>query len=223
MVVTLASEAVSIKGTKNGLVILFNPELDIEEIKKNLTLKMEKSGGFFRGAKFAVYNSDSGDDHHYTVELEVICRQYGLIPSPEVSWPAAGSRGGQAEALQAKKKKAPVIPFRQHAHPDGEPALLVPRTLRSGQKISSRQSIVVMGDVNPGSEVVSEGSIYILGSCKGSVHAGSAGDLMSEVYALRLQASVLRIGTITAGDPPPAIADLTTARVVMGKIAFSKA
>lgn len=215
----MAGEAVRIKGTRNGLVIIFDPDQDIEEIKNSLKSKMENSRGFFKGAKVSVYNHGSGTDHRYTHELEGICRQYGLIPSREVSWPLSAGGNSQGESAPAKKKRTQVIPIRQQTHPGGEPALLVTRTLRSGHRISSSKSVVIMGDVNPGAEVVSEGSIYVLGNCKGSIQAGSGGNLMAEVFALRLQPVVLRIGTITADAT--AFSDHTdpmAARVNLGKI-----
>lgn len=217
----MAEEAVSIKGTRNGLVIIFNPDLDIEEIKSILKLKMENSKGFFRGAKFIVHNSGSGQDHHYVRELEGICRHYGLIPSRDVTWPPEGG-DLPVDPPPAKRRKDNVIPIRLQSSPEGDPALLVTRTLRSGQKISSHRSIVVMGDVNPGAEVVSENSVYVLGSCKGIVHAGAAGNLMSEIMALKLQPLVLRIGSIIGETPPAGITAPLAARVNRGKIVYSK-
>jgi septum site-determining protein MinC len=218
----MAGEAVSIKGTKNGLVIVFDSSLDIEEIKKNLKSKMETSGGFFKGAKFTVCNLDSGTNQHYVNELEGICRQYGMIPSREVLWPPVSGKGNQVE-IPAKRKNSRVIPLRQQVHAGGEQAVLVARTLRSGQTIYSPHNVVIMGDINPGAEVVSEKSIYVMGNCKGSVHAGCTGNLMSEVLALRLQPIILRIGTFSADttaffDPGMPLA----ARVIRGEIVINR-
>lgn len=215
----MAGEAVSIKGTKNGLVIVFNPNMDIEEIKNNLKNKMETSKGFFAGASFTVHNSINGQqNHNYINELEGICRQYGLIPSMEVNWPSAEQ---QIEVL--KKKKTRVIPIRQQGQSDNEKALLITHTLRSGQKIFSQHNIVVLADVNPGAEVVSESSIYVIGACKGLVHAGYDGNLLAEVFAIRMQPLVLRIGSIFAdnGNPIDCV-EPTVAKVIRGKIIFNK-
>lgn len=218
----LAGEAVSIKGTRNGLVIVFDPEMDIEEIKSTLKLKMEKSKGFFKGAKFVVHNCCSGSENTYIAELEGICLQYGLIPCPELSWTTSFWEG-QPDPPPARRKKAEIIPLRQQADPEGEHALLVTRSLRSGHKVSCRNTIVIMGDVNPGAEVISGGSIYVLGSCKGTVHAGSEGNLMSEVYAMKLQPAVLRIGSITADTSGRSgAAAFGVARVVRGAITIGK-
>ncbi|MFZ5644329.1 MAG: septum site-determining protein MinC [Bacillota bacterium] len=216
----MSGEAVSIKGTKNGLVIIYNPDLDPEDIKSNLKIKMEKSNGFFRGAKFTFYNSNTNKPTHLINELEGICLEYGLIPSGEVSWPSAQ----KTEDPATQKRKSQVIPLRQqNLHSGEEQATLIFRTVRSGQRVFSAQSLVILGDVNPGAEVLSENSVYILGSCKGNVHAGCSGNIMAEVSAFKLQPSILRIGTIYAED-----ADLEnqgkprSARVSRGKIVYDR-
>lgn len=215
----MSREAVSIKGTRNGLVIIFNPEGNIDEIKDNLKMKMESSGGFFKGAKFTVYSPGCDINHSFISELEGICRQYGLIPSGDVSWPPTPAREEQKAAPRSKQSQ--VIPLRQ-PQPGGEQALLINRTLRSGQRVASGHNVVVMGDVNPGAEVISGGSIYVLGSCKGSVHAGCGGNLMTEVFALKLKPISLRIGSIAAGGSPEVPDGPGVARVSRGKIIFGR-
>lgn len=219
----MAGEAVKIKGTKQGLVILFDPDLDIEEVKNNLKTKIENSNGFFKGAKCSVCDFHSGRQHRYVDELEGICRQYGLVPSPEVCWPPSGG-AARAAHLPTGKGSSRVIPLRQQpAGGDGEQVLLVTKILRSGQRLASRHSIVIMADVNPGAEVISEGSIYVLGTCNGIVHAGCNGDILAEVYAMELDPVILRIGTISAAPSVfEGIEGPATARVSRGEIVAVK-
>lgn len=198
----MSGEVISIKGTRNGLVILVDPNREYEEIKTSLRRKMESARGFFRGARFAVYGPQaaSGD---LNVELEDICRQYGLIPSMDISWPPANKKetGDRTrELLPRSTLNARVSPLRQVASSStpGENALLTHRTLRSGQKISSESSVVILGDVHAGSEVIAGGSILIAGSCHGSIQAGLNGDPEAVVMALKLKPTMLRIGNIPA-------------------------
>jgi len=215
----MAEEAVKIKGTRKGLVILFDPNNDIEELKNNLKIKMEKSGDFFKGAKFSVYDAMSGKDSLYIRELEEICRHYGLVPTQEALWPLDDPAQDPADQQQ-KNSTSRIIPFRPQ-FAGGEQALLLSHTLRSGQKISSPYTVVIMADVNPGAEVFSGGSVYVLGTCKGSVQAGSDGNLMSEIFAIKLQPLALRIGSISAETPPPASPEgPVLARVNRGKIVY---
>ena len=74
-------------------------------------------------------------------------------------------------------------------------------TLRGGQTLQQFGAIVVVGDVNPGAELVATGDIVVFGSLRGTAHAGAQGDTSARVYALELQPTQLRIATcIAAGD-----------------------
>lgn len=81
------------------------------------------------------------------------------------------------------------------------PTLYIHRTLRSGQSISSEGNIVIIGDVNPGAEIVAKGDITVWGILGGIAHAGSDGNTYSRIRALKLNAIQLRIGGIFARRP----------------------
>ena len=66
-------------------------------------------------------------------------------------------------------------------------------TLRSGQVLETETSIVILGDVNPGAQVVSKGNIVILGCCMGNIYAGAAGDSTCFAAALTMKPMQLRI------------------------------
>ncbi len=72
--------------------------------------------------------------------------------------------------------------------------LIVRRTLRSGQSLRHPGSITVIGDVNPGAEIVAGGDIVVWGKLRGTVHAGALGDEEAIVCALDLAPTQLRIG-----------------------------
>jgi len=85
-------------------------------------------------------------------------------------------------------------------HPD---ARIVYATLRSGQRIDSEHTVVVVGDVNPGAEVVSGGDVIVLGSLRGIAHAGAYDETGGgrTIFALCLQPTQLRIGsTLSRGS-----------------------
>ena len=81
------------------------------------------------------------------------------------------------------------------------PTLYIHRTLRSGQSITSEGNIVIIGDVNPGAEIVAKGDITVWGILGGIAHAGSDGNTYSRIRALKLNAIQLRIGGIFARRP----------------------
>ena len=71
-------------------------------------------------------------------------------------------------------------------------------TLRGGQKIDSEHSVVIMGDVNSGAEVVAGGDIFVLGRLRGVAHAGAYDESGGgrKILALQMQPTQLRIGSI---------------------------
>ncbi len=76
-------------------------------------------------------------------------------------------------------------------------------TLRGGQSLQQVGHIVVVGDVNPGAELVATGDIVVFGALLGTAHAGAQGDRAARVAALELAPTQLRIATaIAAGDGP---------------------
>jgi septum site-determining protein MinC len=79
---------------------------------------------------------------------------------------------------------------------DGEPAILLQKTIRSGTSIKYAGHVIVDGDVNPGGEILTIGSIYIWGKLRGSVHAGMDGSESEVICAMELDPINLRIANI---------------------------
>lgn len=81
------------------------------------------------------------------------------------------------------------------------PTLYLRKTIRSGQSISSDGNIVIIGDVNPGAEVIAKGDITVWGILGGIAHAGSDGNTYARIRALKLNPVQIRIGGIFARRP----------------------
>ena len=73
-------------------------------------------------------------------------------------------------------------------------ALLVKSTCRSGEIIRHQGDVVVLGDVNPGAEVVASGDIVVFGCLRGFAHAGSEGDTKATIVTLSLGSPRVQIG-----------------------------
>ncbi len=105
------------------------------------------------------------------------------------------------------------------------PAVLyLKQTLRSGQAVSHQGHLVIVGDVNPGAEIMAEGDITVWGTLRGIAHAGVGGNVSAEIRALRLQATQLRIAHAIARAPDrsrpraPHQTGPETARIINGTI-----
>jgi septum site-determining protein MinC len=73
-------------------------------------------------------------------------------------------------------------------------------TLRGGQTLHHTGNIVIVGDVNPGAELVATGDIIVFGRLAGIAHAGAQGDASARIFALDLAATQLRIATLIAAE-----------------------
>ena len=81
------------------------------------------------------------------------------------------------------------------------PTLYIQRTLRSGQSITADGNIVIVGDVNPGSEIKAVGDITVWGILGGIAHAGIEGNRFAKIRALSMNAIQLRIADVFARRP----------------------
>ena len=65
--------------------------------------------------------------------------------------------------------------------------------MRSGQRIEYEGSIVVIGDVKAGAEIIAGENIVILGELKGLAHAGAKGNTEAIIAANRIECPQIRI------------------------------
>ena len=69
-------------------------------------------------------------------------------------------------------------------------------SLRSGQRVEVEGSIVIIGDVNSGAEVIATDNIVVIGTLRGLAHAGAKGNKEAIIAASTLDAVQLRISNI---------------------------
>ncbi len=81
------------------------------------------------------------------------------------------------------------------------PTLYIKRTIRSGQSITSDGNLVIIGDVNPGAEIIAKGDITVWGILGGIAHAGAEGNTQARIRALKMNAIQLRIAEVFARRP----------------------
>lgn len=81
------------------------------------------------------------------------------------------------------------------------PTLYLKKTIRSGQSITTDGNLFIIGDVNPGAEIIAKGDITVWGILGGIAHAGSEGNSQARIRALKMNAIQLRIADIFARRP----------------------
>ncbi|MCB0216015.1 MAG: septum site-determining protein MinC [Chloroflexi bacterium] len=212
---TPARPPVSVKGSGDGLRITVSrgdPGLIEASLRQHLA---QRSGGFFADAKVALEMPPGRLDLAFASRLARLIEEVGM----RVESVSSGTlperreaRGGEGHAT------APAAPNAV------EGALVIETTLRSGQRITHAGSVVILGDVNPGAEVLAGESVVVWGRLRGMVEAGLAADEGSEsgvvVCALDLAPTQLRIGRAIARAPeePDRVPLPEVARSVDGRI-----
>lgn len=83
--------------------------------------------------------------------------------------------------------------------------LYVETTVRSGVEIRHPGTVIVLGDVNPGSSIIADGDVLVWGALRGVAQAGAAGNSRCVIMALRLDPTQIRIADFVARAPatPP--------------------
>lgn len=112
----------------------------------------------------------------------------------------AGPQAG-SPAPTAREKGRPREPGARPRREVGERTLVRRGPLRSGQLIRYRGNVVILGDVNPGAQVVATGDVIVLGTLRGVAHAGADGSRGAVVAALRLCPTQLRIADLVRRCP----------------------
>ena len=69
-------------------------------------------------------------------------------------------------------------------------------SLRSGQKIEFEGSLVILGDVNAGAEVIAGENIVILGVLRGLAHAGAKGNKKAIIASNLIESPQIRISNV---------------------------
>ena len=183
--------AVILKGRKDGITISLDPVIPFTELKEHFQKRVMDTKQFFEGAKSNVsFTGRNLSDEEERELLDII------IAETTLDVPFVGHELFKAVNPSFVAATAPPhLPHNVHNtsyHQGG---------LRSGQSIRYSGSVVVIGDVNPGSEIVAEGHVIVLGALKGMVHAGCTGNEECFVSALVFWPTQLRIANVITYIP----------------------
>jgi septum site-determining protein MinC len=218
------ASSLPIKGVRDGLLVHL-PEGQWEQVRPLLLRTIDERADFFRGARLALQLEarSLGASDLARLRDELAEREVSLwaVLSTEQATRSAAADLGLAVALDRRgSAEAEAEDDSIESVVDGGEALLVARTLRSGHRIRHPGHVVVIGDVNPGAEIIAGGHVIVWGRLRGTVHAGAAGDAGASVFALDLAPTQLRIaGQIAVspdrrGKPRPEMARIRDGKLV---------
>jgi septum site-determining protein MinC len=220
----VSSEAISIKGVRQGLLVTLH-EGTWDGLLAELQRRLATRPSFFKGGHVSlnVGALSLTEDDLRTVRNLLIQHDVALhaVISQDAQTEAAAQALGLVIDLKLGRRPSPPPPPTPSGDGGNGEVLLMRRTLRSGQSIRHPGHVVVIGDVNPGAEIVAGGHVVIWGKLRGTVHAGATGDEEALVCALDLAPTQLRIaGYITRSPeerrrrPVPEVATVRDGQIV---------
>ena len=182
---------VVIKGFKAGIILVLNPDTSYETLKKDIADKFRASAAFFGEAAKAV--SFKGRDLTDEQKMEIV----DIIQANcHLSILCIMEDDPETEAAFQKSIERKIM--EKDYSSTGQ---FYKGNLRSGQVLDVETSIIIIGDIKPGAKVISKGNVIILGSLKGNVYAGAAGNANAFVVALDMRPVQIRIADTIARAP----------------------
>lgn len=213
---------VLIKGIKDGLLFTLG-EGNWDELHSALLEQLDQQVEFLKGARLAIdvgnvilKAADLGQLQKELTEREL--NLWAILSNSPTTEQTAQTFGLATRINKPRSVEHTLSSTRKGVGVSD--AVLVRKTLRSGNSIQHSGPVVVIGDVNPGAEIVSAGDVVVWGRLRGMVHAGADGDENAIVCALDLSPTQLRIAGKIAltpkrrGKPQPEIARLQEGQVV---------
>ena len=207
---------VQIKGIRDGLLATFS-NAAWEDQSIALLTQIDERPAFFQGARLAMDVGTQILKVNDLVDLRDRLSERNVSLWAVISESPTTEQTSQLLGLATRISKP--RPEEQRQYPDtisDDTALFISKTLRSGTRVEFPGHIVVMGDVNPGAEIVAKGNVIVWGRVRGMIHAGAKGDRSAFICALDLSANQLRIADEVSAmlkpqkDPKPEIATINS-------------
>ena len=192
----MSGEIVKIKGSKTGLQLSFAANATYEAVLADIKEKLVSGSGFFLRGTLVQIPADAFSAEKRE-EIKQLFHEYGLICRVFKGKEILPAMQAQINMQQEQIKAAET----QAAELKAQEMVVVNRTIRGGQEIKTKSSVMICGNVNPGAQIIASGSIDIRGTCRGMVHAGAYGDNTAFIIADHLMPTQIRISNLIARSP----------------------
>ncbi len=197
-----------IKADRDGFLLILGGGFPLDDILDELRKKVTESRGFFQKARMIL---DLRERVFHVDEVQVIrtlLEDLGGIELHEIrlgdnlqsflTW-ASGLLGITVTVPALNHTTAD--PSREELKEPQSAPLVVRQTCRSGTRIESPAELIILGDVNPGAEILAARDIIVFGTLRGIAHAGVYGDRSAKIWGLHIEPQQLRIADVVAVPP----------------------
>lgn len=198
-----------IKADRDGFLLILGGGFPLDDIVEELRQKVIESRGFFQKARMILDLRERTFNVDEVQVIRTLLEDVGGIELHEVrlgkdlqtflTW-ASGLLGiavtvpGSNSALQEDLTAVGAKTLQSAP-------LVVRQTCRSGTRIESPAELIILGDVNPGAEILAARDIIVFGTLRGIAHAGAYGDRSAKIWGLHIEPQQLRIADVMAVPP----------------------
>ena len=210
-----------LKGTTFTISVLHLSDGNPDRIRQLLEAKVAQAPQFFNCAPLVLNVERLSEIPDFEQLRELVESEdfvlVGITGARDEAMKTAAKAAGLAVMVSGKSRKADPEPAAPAPDPveaapvapvqaPMEPSKVHVGPVRSGQQIyAAGTSLVVLGSVSPGAEVIADDSIHIYGALRGRAIAGGKGNPLARIFCQQLQAELLSIaGTFQLSDALPA-------------------
>lgn len=177
-------DAVLIKSFQNGITLLLNEEASFEHIVEEISFKFSEAKNFFGKASVAL--SIEGKKLSGVEEIRILD---AIKTNSNVNIVCIVGHDDETN-----KNFLKALQSMEHKLVGGDEGQFYKGTLKNKEVLETENSIVILGDVYPGSAVISSRNIIILGGLYGEAYAGGDGRNDAYVVALEMAPERLKVG-----------------------------
>lgn len=172
---------IKISQTQNKIIIKIDEHAEQIDILEDLTKKMKELKKMYKNEDTPIYVSGKVLKNKEIEEIQKIIKSE-INVEIEFDSPKVLGLHGIKKAFEQEINSSETKFYRG--------------SLRSGKKIEYEGSIVIIGDVNGGAEVISGENIVVLGNLRGLAHAGAKGNKSAIIAAEAMDTAQIRIANI---------------------------
>lgn len=177
----MTSDIITILANKNNIVIRIKEAATIPEIKKELKYKLVELRSFYKEEQNPILVTGKMLKKNEIDEIQKLIKKALKV---EVEFDSPRSLG--LHGIKKSYRKDIAISETKFYR----------ASIRSGQRIEFEGSVVIIGDVNAGAEVIAEDNIIVVGHLRGMAHAGAKGNNNAIIAAHIIDSPQIRISSI---------------------------
>lgn len=177
-------DLVLIKSFPNGISLNLNSEAPFEDVLEEMAFKFSEAKAFFKSASMALSIEGRVVSEEEEIKILETIRNHSDLNIMCLVGRDEEKNKNYLKALQQMEKRLS----------GGDEGQFFKGTLKDKEVLETENSIIILGDVNPGCAVISAKNIIVLGGLYGEAYAGGNGKQNAFVVALEMEPERLKIG-----------------------------